>query len=154
MKKVLIILLVLIALAGMVYRVVDAARRSSEQENRPMYAVYFSVEEIHKDVLAEVQGFDPVYDAEDGVRLGYIAAYQDETDGAYKPALAITPAIGSTGRDRVTASGCLICTEANLMNGSLLVDGSSRYLTPGSVLSIRTDRAILTVRITEIRTHG
>jgi hypothetical protein len=150
---ILIVLLVLAAVAGIVYRVVDAARQSAAQGERPMYAVYFSVEETHKDVLAEIQGFDAVYDPEDGVKLGYIAAYEDTEEGGYKPALAIVPAVNATGRDRVTASGCFICTEGTMMNGGLLVDGDDRYLTPGTELSIRTDRVILTIRITEIRLH-
>jgi hypothetical protein len=149
----LIVLLVLAAVAGIVYRVVDAAGQSKAQEARPMYAVYFSVEATHKDVLAEIQGFDAVYDPEDGVKLGYIAAYEDTEEGDYKPALSIVPAVDATGRDRVTASGCFICSEGTMMNGGLLVDGDDRYLTPGTELSIRTDRAILTVRITEIRAH-
>ena len=150
----LIVLLILATIAGVVYRVVDAAEQSAAQENRLMYAVYFSVEEIHKDVIAEVRGFDAVYDPEDGVKLGYIAAYADAEEEGYKPALVIVPAVNATGRDRVTASGCFICTEGTMMNGGLLVDGDDRYLTPGSELEIRTDRAILTIRITEIRVHS
>ena len=119
-----------------------------------MYAVYFSVEETHKDVLAEIRSFDAVYDPEDGVKLGYVAAYEDTEGEGYKPALAIVPAVNATGRDRVTATGCFICPEGTMMNGGLLVDGDDRYLTPGTELSIRTDRAILTIRITEIRVHG
>lgn len=150
----IIVLLILAAIAGIVYRVVDAARQSIANEERPMYAVYFSVEETHKDVLAEIRGFDALYDPEDGVKLGYIAAYEDAEEGDYKPALAIVPAVNATGRDRVTASGCFICTEGTLMNGGLLVDGDDRYLTPGSELTIRTDRAVITICITEIRAHG
>ena len=149
-----IVLLILSAIAGVVYRVADAARQSIATEGRPMYAVYFSVEETHKDVLAEIRGFDAIYDPEDGVKLGYIAAYEDTEEEGYKPALAIVPAVNATGRDRVTASGCFICPEGTMMNGGLLVGGDDRYLTPGTELSIRTDRAIFTIRITEIRVHG
>ena len=149
-----ILLLILAAIAGVVYRVADAARQSIANEERPLYAVYFSVEETHKDVLAEIRGFDAIYAPEDGVRLGYIAAYEDTEEGDYTPALAIVPAVDATGRDRVTASGCFICTEGTMKNGGLLVDGNDRYLTPGSELCIRTDRAVLTIRITEIRAHG
>ena len=149
-----IVLLILATVIGAVFRVADAARQSVSHEERPMYAVYFSVEETHKDVLAEIRGFDALYDPEDGVKLGYIAAYEDTESGDYKPALAIVPAVNATGRDRVTASGCFICTEGTMMNGGLLVDGDDRYLTPGSELCIRTDRAIMTICITEIRAHG
>ena len=149
-----LMLLILAAIGGIVYRVVDAAKQSIATEERPMYAVYFSVEETHKDVLAEIRGFDAIYDPEDGVKLGYIAAYEDTEAGDYKPALVIVPAVNATGRDRVTASGCFICTEGTMMNGGLLVDGDDRYLTPGSELAIRTDRAVITVCITEIRVHG
>ena len=35
-------------------------------------------------------------------------------------------------------------------NGGLLVEGTGRYLTRGGVLKIRTDRVLLSVKITDI----
>ena len=52
-----ILLLVLVAVAGLVYRVVYAARKDAEADPT-MYRVYFEVLETHENVLAEVEGFD------------------------------------------------------------------------------------------------
>ena len=149
-----ILLLVLVAVAGLIYRVVYAARKEAEADP-VMYRVHFEVLETHKDVLAEVKGFDAVYLYEDDTRLGYIGVYQDTATGEYTAALNVTPAQGATGSDRVTATGILICTDASpASGGGLWVGDSGRYLTPGGVMEVRTDRALLTVRITSIREHS
>lgn len=144
-----IVLLVLLAVAGLVYRVVYAARTESEKNNK-MYRVYFEVSETHEDVLSEVAGFDAVYLYENDVRLGYIGVYEDTATGEYMVALTPDPTEKS---DMATASGCLVCTEGVMRDGGLLVGESGRYLTPGSELEVRTDRALLTIRITSIREH-
>ena len=98
-----IVLLVLIAVAGLVYRVVYAA--NAEKTKTPvMYRVYFDVNETHEDVLAEVEGFDAVYLYENGVKLGYIGVYEDAATGTYT--VALTPDLAEVG-DMTTASGCL-----------------------------------------------
>lgn len=149
-----ILLLVLVAVAGLVYRVIYAARKDAEADPA-LYRVYFEVLETHKNVLAEVEGFDAVYLYEDDTRLGYIGVYQDTATGEYTAALNITPATGATGSHRVTATGIMICSNAvPASGGGLLVGDSGRYLTPGSVVEIRTDRALLTVRITSVREHS
>lgn len=149
-----ILLLVLVMLGGLVYRVVDAALGEKNEGKRTMYAVYFTVEDTHKNVLGEIGGFDAVYDPEDGTKLGHIAAYEDPETGRFLPVMTLKPAVDTPNADYVSATGCMICTAATEKGGSLVVDGSNRYLTPGSTLMIRTDRALLTVRITEIRVHG
>ena len=148
-----ILLLILLAVAGVVYRVIAASRESEKQTATAMYEVYFTVEETHEDVLAEVAGFDAVYLRENDKRIGYIGVYEDTITGEHQVALSIAEAVGATGDNRATATGCLICTEGTMTNGGLLVEGSGRYLTPGSMLEIRTDRALLHIRITQIRTH-
>ena len=148
----LILLLILVAVAGLVYRVVYAARKEAEADPT-LYRVYFEVLETHEDVLAEVRGFDAVYLYENDVCLGYIGVYQDTATGEYTVALTPTPVSG--GDDRVTASGCMVCTNATLSSGGgLRIGESGRVLIPGSVLEVRTDRAFLTVRITSIREHS
>ena len=145
-----VVLLVLVAVAGLVYRVIYSARKDMKAESTP-YRVYFEVLETHKDVLAEVKGFDAVYLYEDGIRLGHIGVYQDKTTGEYTPALTVSP---GEEMNHVTATGILVCNDATLApGGGLRVGDSGRYLTPGSVLEVRTDRAILTIRITSIREH-
>ena len=149
-----ILLLVLVAVAGLVYRVVYAARKDAEADPT-MYRVYFEVLETHENVLAEVEGFDAVYLYENDTRLGYIGVYQDTATGEYTAALNTTPAEGATGSDRVTATGILVCNNATpASGGGLRIGDSGRYLTPGSVLEVRTDRALMTIRITSIREHS
>lgn len=146
-----VLLLVLVAVAGLVYRVVYAARKDMEAEPAP-YRVYFEVLETHKDVLAEVRGFDAVYLYEDDICLGYVGVYQDLATGEYTPALTVSP---GEEMNHVTATGILVCNDATIApGGGLRVGDSGRYLTPGSVLEVRTDRAILTIRITSIREHS
>ena len=148
-----ILLLIVVAVVGLVYRVVYAARRDNSAES-VMYRVYFEVLETHEDVLAEVRGFDAIYLLENDVCLGYVGVYEDTATGEYTVALTQTPASGPTGDDRVTASGCMICTNA-LPNqgGGLRVGNSGRVLAPGSMLEVRTDRVLMTIRITAIREH-
>lgn len=149
-----ILLLVLLAVAGLVYRVVYEAHKEAETQPT-MYRVYFEVLETHKDVLAEVKGFDAVYLCENNTRLGYVGVYQDKETGEYTPAITTAPAVGATGSNRVTATGILVCNNATLASGGgLRIGESGRYLTPGSVLEVRTDRAVLTVRVTSIREHN
>lgn len=146
-----VVLLVLIAVAGLVYRVIYTAHKDMQEEPTP-YRVYFEVLETHKDVLAEVKGFDAVYSYEDDIRLGYVGVYQDQTTGEYTPALTAFP---GEEENHVTATGIMVCNNATLApGGGLRVEDSGRYLTPGSVVEVRTDRAILTIRITSISEHG
>ena len=150
----LILLLILVAVAGLVYRVIYAARKEAEVKPA-MYRIYFDVMETHEDVLAEVEGFDAVYLYETDVRLGYIGVYEETATGEYVVALTTTPAPDATEADRVTASGVLICTDGvSVSGGGLRIGESGRYLTPGSVLEVRTDRVLMTIRITSVREHA
>lgn len=144
-----VLLLVLAALAGIVARVVYTARREAE-ETPVIYYVDFEVMEIHKDVLAEVKGFDAIYLYENDVRLGYMGVYQDGV-----VALAITPVAGAADSNLVTAKGTLVCNNAiPAPNGGIQAGSSGRYMTPGSVLEVRTDRAVMTIRVTAVRERG
>ena len=149
-----VLLLVLLAVAGIVYRVVVSVRQETEAPEETLYEVYFEVDETHADVLAEIRGFDPVYLVENQSRLGYVGVYKDAGTGDYR--VAMTPTVSGDGADPklVTALGCMICGGELQEDGSLSIPGSDRYLTPGSELVIRTDRAILTVRVTGIRSHS
>ena len=149
----LILLLVLLSIAGLVYRVVYAAGKKSAEST--LYSVYFEVTEVHEDVLTEVEGFDTVYLYENSVRLGYIGKYRDEATGELSVFYDIAPAPGASGDDRVTAKGCMFCTTGTLAaGGGLRIGESGRILVPGSVLEIRTDRVLLTVRVTSINGHS
>lgn len=144
-----VLLLVMAAVAGIIARVVYTARREAEADPA-IYYVDFEVMEIHRDVLAEVKGFDAVYLYESDVRLGYMGVYQD---GAV--ALTPTSAAGTADSNLVTAKGTLVCNNATpAQSGGIQAGNSGRYLTPGSVLEVRTDRAVMTIRITAVRQRG
>ena len=145
-----ILLLVLLAIAGVVYRVVMAARHDHGASVKDTYEVYFTVEETHQSVLEEVRGFDAVYLCENDMRLGYIGVYEEASTGEYRVALTAS----ATENNRATATGCMLSSGTVMSDGSLFVEGSGRNLTPGSTLELRTDRVVLTVRVTEIRKHS
>ena len=144
-----IALLVLLTIAGVVYRVVMSAREDQGATMHRVYEVYFEVEETYPEVLAEVEGFDAVYLCENDVQLGHVGVYENADTGKYQVALFTS----ATENGRVKATGCLVVSGMQTADGSLLVEGSGRYLTPGSELEIRTDRARMTIRVTEIRAH-
>ena len=145
---VLLILLILAAVVGIVYRVVVTV--TDDASAGQTYRVYFEVSEVHRDVLAEVRAYDAVYLYEYDMRLGAIGATVDE-GGKTTPALTAT---WVEGTELATATGCMVCRAVSAQGGGILVDGTGRYLTRGSVLAVRTDRVLLTVRITDIRVNG
>lgn len=150
-----LLLLVLIAVAGVIYRVIATVRQEEEAPRNQIYEVYFTVESIHEDVVAEIHSFDPVYLYENDVKLGYIGAYMDHETGGTRPALKITASPDAAGSHRVSIEeGCLVCSAGTMTNGSLMISGAGCYLTRGSVLQIRTDRVLMTIRITDIREHA
>lgn len=147
----MILLLVIASIAGIIYRVVMTVSQESEEEAGSLCEVYFEVQETHRDVLAEVRGFDAVYLHENNVRLGAIGATIDVVTGDTVAALATYPIEGT---ELATASGCMVCRGTIQTNGGILVAGADRYLTRGSILEIRTDRVLLTVKITDIRVRS
>ncbi len=149
-----VLLLALLAIAGIVYRVIYAAGQRTERGEAAMYAISFEVAETHADVLSEIKGFDSIYLTENNARLGYIGVYKEEGTDEYRVALTVSPAEGATDPDRVVARGTLICTDGILSDGSLLVSGSGIYLTPGSEIEVRTDRARITLCVTDISAHN
>ncbi len=148
-----IVLLVLAAVAGIVYRVVYAARHDRTEDRGGEYTVSFTVAELHQDALAEIRGGDTVYLCDNDIRLGYMAVYEDPESGERRVALTISPIGSDAGPDRAVAEGAMICTDGYYEGGSLLVGNSGVYLTPGSEVEVRTDRVLFTLRITEIRPY-
>lgn len=148
-----ILLLVLTAIAGIVYRVVVTVSREQDKAQDPgtVCEVYFEVMETHRDVLAELRGFETVYLYDNDMRLGAIGATIDPVTGNTVAALTVNPIEGT---ERATATGCMICRGSSVKNGVLSVEGTGRYLTLGSELMIRTDRVLLTVRITDIKVRS
>ena len=141
----LILLMVLLVVAGAVVRGVLDRRPSHEKETAGPYYVDFAIEEIHPKVLGEIQPFDALYLYETGERLGYVGVYDDGTIALHT---VVSPV--SSARS-VAAEGCMVCVEGVYQNGSLLVSGTNTYISPGAVLVLRTDQAVITVEITDIR---
>ena len=132
-----ILILVLLSIAGIVYRAVYIIRQDMNAAGKTKYVIDFVVEETHEDVLGEVREDDPVYLYEGDAVLGRIGL-SDITHGA-------------RGERYASATGSILCASGSMQNGALLIGTSGRYLTPGSVVTVRTDRALLTLRITDIR---
>ena len=149
-----ILLLVVLAIAGVVYRALVTIRKENTAVQANTYEVYFEVDETYEDTLAEVRGFDAVYLVDNQHRLGYVGVYKDLNSGEHRVAMTVTPVAGTQLANRATAIGCMICAGSLTEDGSLAIPGSDRCLTPGSELVVRTDRAILTIRVTGIRSHS
>ncbi len=142
----IIVLLLVLAVGGVVLRgVVDWNKQAETPVTGPFY-VEFSVAEIHPTVLGEIAAFDPLYLYESGELVGYVGVYDDGT-----MALHTVGQLSSLNGGIVSAEGCMVCLEGVYENGSLLVTGMDQYLSPGTKLTLRTDRAVLTVEITGIR---
>ena len=67
-----ILFLVLVAIAGIVYRIVITVTDDGDTGSRCQ--VYFEVSETHRDVLDDIQGFEEVYLLENDMLLGSIGA--------------------------------------------------------------------------------
>lgn len=142
-----ILVLVLLAIGGAILRVVDMSRQDRLNRDDTMYLVSFVVDDIHTDVLAEIHGTDAVYLYEEEMLVGYVA--MDSGTDIHAP-LDIIPPREDAEENHVGAKGRLLCTTGTYLNGGLLIGKSGRYLIPGSVVKVRTDRALLTLRVTQI----
>ena len=141
-----IVFMILLALGGVVLRGVVDWRQGAETPTSGPYYVDFSVAEIDASVLAEIRPFDPLYVYETGELVGYVGVYDDGT-----MALRLLSPSAATANGGVAAEGCMVCLEGVYQNGSLLVTGMDTYLTSGSRLTLRTDRAVISVEIRAIR---
>jgi hypothetical protein len=145
---IVIILLVLVAVAGIVFRVVSVIREGAPTSKGARYAVEFSVAETPTDIFLGMQIGDGVFLYKSGAKLGYMGAYQQDDEQPYRVALTLTP---GTAKGTSTAIGEFVCTDGEMTNGGLLVNAGGLYLTPGTELLICTERVLLTVTVTEIR---
>lgn len=141
----LVVLALVLAVAGVIVRAVMNDREEAAQTYDGPFDVYFTVPEIHESVLSEIHGFDMLYLTETGEKMGYIGKYDDGS-----VALTATGVLPVAGGETVSAQGCFVCLEGTLSDGGLLPAGATRYLAPGSVLTLRTERAVVTLEITEI----
>ncbi len=131
-----IILVVIASLAGLVLRwVTDTVELETSYEGEA-YVVTYKVMETHRDILGSVANGDTVYVSEGDAYIGYL-------DG--KPSL--TPAVGHP--DRATGVGHMRC-NGQMENGTLLLKKSGISLTPGTIIEVHTERARLTLTVTDI----
>ena len=145
-----ILLIVLLAIAGAVVRsFVNFDEKSESEVVGGPYYVEFTVREIHTDVLAEFEISDRFYLYETGEFIGYLGYYANG-----ERALKATSFVEGGNGALVAAEGCLYCSEGTLKNGGLLLKDVNSYLVPGAVLRLRTDRAVMTVEITKIRSDA
>ncbi len=142
-----IALLVFVALVGLLYRVVVAYAdaKDIEQNEAVTYRIFFEADGVALPVLDELQSGDMMYLHDGGTPLGSI-----EGSATEERALTVLDPVVE-GVEVVSVAGVLYCTNGTLTDGSLLVSNSDQYLTKGSVVTLRTDRVIMTVRITEIQ---
>ena len=141
----LIVLALVLAVAGVIVRGFMEQRETPDVTQNGPFDVYFTVAEIHSSVLSEISGFDMLYDYETGNLMGYIGVYADGS-----AAINSTGVLAIAGGDWVSAQGCMVCLEGSMTDGSLLPYDADKYISPGSVLTLRTERAVLTVTVTDI----
>ncbi len=146
-----VLLLLLCALVSLVVRVVLAYIQRGDKVTPDLYDVTFEVTAVQRDILDNIEPFDAVYLYQDDTMLGYVGVYLDE-EGNQQVALIVEDNPDSTG-SVVSATGCIICTGGVQMDDGGLAVRNGLYLAPGSVVDIRTDRALLTVRITSVSPH-
>lgn len=155
-----IIILAVLCVASVIYRVVYAynQRDKGTAVTQTLYDVTFEIEEVHRDVLSCVSSFDALYLYETGERIGYVGGYQD-SEGNTWIALTVSGDESESGEsngssvntsDWVAANGCMVCVGGAIKDGCLPVDGCDLYLAPGSELTVCTERALFTLRITGI----
>lgn len=163
-----ILLLVLVAVIGLFYRVIWSynQEKASRSEAKTYYRIHFTVEEMQLSVFNEMEGGDMLYIREDGTPLGYIArrvvegatesdASSEEASVTYDKAM-VPHHVDEIDGDPDTAvakavEGVIVCTEWQLSDGSLINGQGDRLLTLGTTLDVRTDRAVMQIRITDIK---
>lgn len=152
---VFLILLVILTIGGFVFRFVYANSRARAEDTRTLYDVTFQIESIHRATLSRIEAGDMVW-MHDPVSaseaLGYMEAETDEETGQQIAALHALNNDG-IGDDRVTAVGTLVCTDARMADGFLMVDGCPQCLAPGTEITVCTERVTFTLKVMAIRLH-
>lgn len=139
-----IVLMVLLAVAGAVIRGVWNIGED-EANDGGTYYVNFTIPEIRASVLGDIAAFDTLYDYDTGKLVGYVGAYEDGSI-----ALRTVSSLSNGNSASVVAEGTMVCLDSIMTDGSLLVRGMDTYLTPGTRLTLRTERAIVVIEISGI----
>ena len=143
-----IVLALLLAVAGLIFRGFFEENQDEEVSGSTCI-ISFTIDEIHKDVYQELRGGDWLYMYDTGEVVGYIGMYED---GSY--AIVQTGVIPNTGGEMVSANVSMVGVDGLFSEGSFLPQHTEQYLSPGSVVKLRTEQAVLTARVTEIIKHS
>ncbi len=135
---IVIVLLLIIALVGGVLRWVLGIMQDESTENVEYYEVSFTVTDTHREILAGLDDRDLVYDYESGKQVGTLIANT----------LQIAPVTDPSLLNRTSATGTLLCTGDMTDSGLLLYD-TDRYLAIGDTITVRTERVVLILEITQ-----
>lgn len=178
-----VVLLIAAAVTVQVWQAILVRREQQAQKTPTMYDVIFTVTDARAEVLDGLNALDVLYLCEDGTPIGRIDEYvdedgsrrialirddvaADETEAETEPAQeengglmaqdteteTVSP-FGPYDGTRFTAMGCMICTDGERYEGGLLFPDNGFILTPGSEITVRTDKVMLTIRIQSILNH-
>lgn len=161
MDTVLLILLAA-ALLSLVGRIVYAYQKrnsgTADGDESIRYVVDFTVDSIEREVLDSVNAFDAVYLYDSGAKIGNIGveAIGDEQRIAFYP-VSDEPETETTQgtvppvqTGETAAKGSLVCVGGALQDGSLFVEAADIYISPGSTLTVCTERTYFQIRIVRI----
>lgn len=152
-----IIVLVIACIVGIIYRQYSSefSTKTGEEE---LYEVYFSVKDISFTVPSYLDTNDKIY-FESGEFFGNLLNNNDtDTTSALVVAPAGVVLTDENGNyvstmypdgSRVDANGSILCSCVKNADGRYLLDGT-RYITPGEVISVRTELVDLEITITGI----
>lgn len=152
-------LLVLLAIAGMVYRLVfwNGDGKASSETGNNIYAIKYTVGEMYEAAVDELEAFDKISLYDTGDYIGYIAPYDDYTPVIKKTYIrdsveAVTLADGASGGSyrKVSLEGIIFCNACVLRDGSLFIVESDRYISAGSELTVATDTVSMNIKVIEI----
>ncbi len=137
---VVIILLAVVALAGVFFRWVFATAGEDRTHGDKTYIVSVEIAEAHKTTLESLRAGDTLYLADDASYTGYFVS---------TPTVLLRPTEGALP-NRAVATARLSCEGVLGTDGTLTLTSGDICLSPGSELEVRTDRALLSLRVVKI----
>lgn len=161
MDTVLLILLAA-ALLSLVGRIVYAYQKrnsgTTDGAESVRYVVDFTVDSIQREVLDSVNAFDAVYLYDGGAKIGNIGL-EDNGDEQRTAFYSVSDAdeesettqgtVPPVQTGETAAKGSLVC-KGILQDGSLFIEAADIYISPGSTLTVCTERTYFQIRIVRI----
>lgn len=163
MDTILVILLgaALLSLAGRILYAYEkhSGGNSREGSESVRYVVDFTVDSIQREVLDSVNAFDAVYLYDGGAKIGNIGV--EDIDGEQR--IAFYPVSDASEETETTqdaappvqtgetaAKGSLVCVGGALQDGSLFLDEAELFISPGSTLTVCTERTVFRLCVVRI----